>query len=290
MRNPPAPPSLFQILRTVNVESRDDGQAFTVTERLEAIERLLRSENAHYAPVVKAPLVHLYAPCDLSLLGEDLVLVSTHADTVPAMTRYFTRRTLTGGLRGTFDNSLTNALAVSLMLDGGLRDNVVFAFTGDEERFGQGAVQAAELLRAAGKRFRAVSLDVTPMGYREKFAFTVENDYLLTGDAAEAVVRAAERTKLPWGITVVDPERYDPAFPVGRIFRDRNGEIIPALPDEARTYGRRAEACRTSFSLCIPTAGEMHGNRGILVRRGVPEGYKTALRAVVNALVQVDTF
>lgn len=275
---------LIDLIKAINVESRDDGTQFTVTTRLDAIRAALKDTD--YRPIFeKSRLFALYAKKPLKELPKDLVLISTHADAVPAITRFFTQENGDGTLRGTFDNSITNAIAVSAMQKGLLPDNVIVAFTADEEVKARGAILLSAGLLAAGKRFRAIVLDVTPMGYEEHYAFTVENNYNIGATEVRKIVRGARRAKAEWGITVVDPNEIPQGFPAQRIFRDEVGAPIPAMCDEARTYGRPLmSACTLAFSLCIPTEGQMHSNEGILVRRSALCRYRKALAEIAAEL------
>ena len=274
---------LIDLIKKINVESRDDGTQFTVTTRLDAIRAALKDTD--YRPIFeKSRLFALYARKPLKELPRDLVLISTHADAVPAITKFYT---VENGdtLRGTFDNSITNAIAVSAMQKGLLPDNVIVAFTADEEVKARGAILLSAGLLAAGKRFRAIVLDVTPMGYEENYSFTVENNYKIGAAEARTIVRGARRVKAEWGITVVDPNEIPQGFPAQRIFRDETGAPIPAMCDEARTYGRPLmSACTLAFSLCIPTEGQMHSNEGVLVRRASLLRYRDAITAIAAEL------
>lgn len=123
----------LQILKKVTVNSRDDGEKFTDATRLLAIENMLK--GSEYELLYKGNLTMLYSkrpPTD----GERVVLVSTHIDTV--YSQCFCQEK-DNSLYGTFDNSYTNAATIWNMLNGKFADNVIIAFTGDEEKDSQGA-------------------------------------------------------------------------------------------------------------------------------------------------------
>jgi acetylornithine deacetylase/succinyl-diaminopimelate desuccinylase-like protein len=168
------PESLTEVLRRVSVLNRDDGRRFTVTDRLDAIAELLR--ESPYKRVEADALCHLYAQKPLDALPHFLVLVSAHVDVVPEITECFVEDAGGGLLRGTFDNAATDAAAVWLMCAQKLPEHVIFAFTGDEEENGAGAVTTARFLKAQGKKIRvAIVTDVTDRAFDEA-DFTVEND------------------------------------------------------------------------------------------------------------------
>lgn len=78
---------------------------------------------------------------------------------------------------GTLDNSLTNAMAVSLMLEDAFAINVMVAFTEDEEKDSSGAADAATVFYKLHKKIKVIILDVTDMRWREGCAFTIENNF-----------------------------------------------------------------------------------------------------------------
>ena len=57
-------------------------------------------------------------------------------------------------MQGTFDNSLTNAMTVSLMLEDALAMNVAVVFTGDEEEDSNGAADVAAFFRKLHKKIK----------------------------------------------------------------------------------------------------------------------------------------
>ena len=78
-------------------------------------------------------------------------------------------------MKGTFDNSSTNAMAVSLMLEDALAMNVSVVFTGDEEEDSNGAADVAAFFRKLHKKIKVIVLDATDMGWG--CAFTIENNF-----------------------------------------------------------------------------------------------------------------
>ena len=225
----------FDILQTVTVDCKDNGECFTVTDRVAAVERII--ERTNYKLISRQPLALLYAKrpvCE----GDRVLLVSSHVDCV------YSRCFCTDEgecLRGTFDNSFTNAALLWAMINGALPDNVVVVFTGNEERDSQGAVQTVVALGQMGCEVAAtLVLDVTNEGWESGALFTLENDLgidILTG----------------YNI-ISSLEKYDGHF----AFKHN------ALPDESWDY---AEYGIPSLTLCVPVGGELHGDAGVLLRK-----------------------
>ena len=225
----------FSLLRAVTVDCRDNGEAFTVTDRVAVIEHVLGKTD--YKLIARQPLVLLYAKRELHE-GDRVLLISSHIDCV------FSNCFCSDNgdcMCGTFDNSFTNAALLWNMLNNTLPDNVVVAFTGDEERDSQGAVQAVVALGQSGCEVSAaLVLDVTNEGWENGALFTLENDLgvdILTG----------------YNI-ISSLEKYDGSF----AFKHN------ALPDESWDY---ADYGIPSLSLCVPVGGELHGDAGVLLRK-----------------------
>ena len=225
----------FSLLRAVTVDCRDNGEAFTVTDRVAVIEHVLGKTD--YKLIARQPLVLLYAKRELHE-GDRVLLISSHIDCV------FSNCFCSDNgdcMCGTFDNSFTNAALLWNMLNNTLPDNVVVAFTGDEERDSHGAVQAVVALGQSGCEVSAaLVLDVTNEGWETGALFTLENDLgvdILTG----------------YNI-ISSLEKYDGSF----AFKHN------ALPDESWDY---ADYGIPSLSLSVPVGGELHGDAGVLLRK-----------------------
>ncbi len=242
----------FDILQAVTVDCKDNGECFTVTDRVAAVERII--ERTNYKLISRQPLALLYAKRTLHE-GERVLLVSSHIDCV--YSRCFC--TDEGDcLRGTFDNSFTNAALLWAMINGALPDNVVVAFTGNEERDSQGAVQTVVALGQMGCEVAAaLVLDVTNEGWESGALFTLENDLgidILTG----------------YNI-ISSLEKYD-----GRFAFKHN-----ALPDESWDY---ADYGIPSLSLCMPVGGELHGDDGVLLRKDSALEYSNVFSMLARIL------
>lgn len=225
----------FSLLRAVTVDCKDNGEAFTVTDRVAVIEHVIGKTD--YRLIARQPLALMYAKRELRE-GDRVLLISSHIDCV------FSKCFCSDEgecLRGTFDNSFTNAALLWNMLNNTLPDNVVVAFTGDEERDSHGAVQAVVALGQSGCEVSAaLVLDVTNEGWENGALFTLENDLgvdILTG----------------YNI-ISSLEKYDGSF----AFKHN------ALPDESWDY---ADYGIPSLSLCVPVGGELHGDAGVLLRK-----------------------
>ena len=161
-------------------------------------------------------------------------------------------------MRGAFDNSFTNAALLWNMLHDRLPDNVVVAFTGNEESDSQGAVQTVVALGQMGVEVSAaLVLDVTNEGWESGALFTLENDLgidILTGYNL-----------------VSSLEQYG-----GRFAFKHN-----ALPDESWDY---ADYGIPSLTLCVPVGGELHGDAGVLLRKESATEYCNVLPLLAGVL------
>ena len=242
----------FDILQTVTVDCKDNGECFTVTDRVAAVERII--ERTNYKLISRQPLALLYAKqpvCE----GDRVLLISSHIDCV--YSRCFSADE-GDCLRGTFDNSFTNAAVLWAMINNTLPDNVVVAFTGNEESDSQGAVQTVVALGQMGCEVAsALVLDVTNEGWESAASFTLENDLgidILTGYSI-----------------ISSLEEYD-----GRFAFKHN-----ALPDESWDY---ADYGIPSLTLCVPVGGELHGDAGVMLRKESALEYCNVLSLLASLL------
>ena len=112
----------YKLLEAVTVDCKDDGERFTVADRIEVIERLL--DKSLYKIISREPLALIYAKREPQC-GDSVLLFSSHADCLHG--NCFCRDE-GDFLRGTFDNSFTNAAVLWAMINNTLPDNVVVAF------------------------------------------------------------------------------------------------------------------------------------------------------------------
>ena len=248
--------SYFNYLLTqINVLNYDNGKKFTRTDRLDAICELFW--NSSYRRINANGLFHLYSKVPLSELPDELIVISSHVDCQRQITKCFSKDYDNDMMRGTFDNSLTNAIAVNLMLEDTFAMNVVVAFTGDEEEDSTGAADVAAFFRNLHKKIKVIVLDVTDMGWREGCAFTIENNFW-SDTTGKVVSRLSAETGYPWRFVPSDPYEL-PAYILNKYVIGQEAE-----PDESWEYDEHKVEC---FSLCIPTKGEMHSDNGVLVRK-----------------------
>ncbi|MBR5852049.1 MAG: hypothetical protein IKY73_05965 [Bacteroidaceae bacterium] len=242
----------FDILRTVTVDCKDNGECFTVTDRVAVIERML--ENTEYKLISRQPLALLYAKRQVCE-GDRVLLISSHIDCLHGDCFCSDDG---DSLRGTFDNSFTNAALLWNMLHDKLPDNVVVAFTGNEESDSQGAVQTVVALGQMGCEVAAaLVLDVTNEGWESGALFTLENDLgidILTG----------------YNI-ISSLEHYD-----GRFAFKHN-----ALPDESWDY---ADYGIPSLTLCVPVDGDLHGDAGVMLRKESALEYCNVLSLIAGLM------
>ena len=242
----------FDILQAVTVDCKDNGEYFTVADRVTVIEQLL--EKSDYRLIAREPLVLLYAKRELRE-GDRVLLVSSHIDCLYG--NCFCRDE-GDMLCGTFDNSFTNAALLWNMLGDRLPDNVVVAFTGNEESDSKGAVQAVVALGQMGCTVQAaLVLDVTNEGWGRNALFTLENDLGIDIITAYNLVSSLEK--------------YD-----GRFAFKHN-----ALPDESWDY---AEYGIPSLTLCVPVGGDLHGDEGVLLCKDAALEYCNVLPLVASLL------
>lgn len=254
----------LSVLKDLAVLNYDNGQVFTNRDRLDAIAELLKGSD--YRRVNRDGLFELYAPG--GILPDQALLISTHVDCVDAITRCFAEEAEHDTLRGTFDNLITNACAVYLMITRQLSRNTIVAFTGDEEEDSRGAAALTQYLRQRNVSFKTIVLDVTDMGWDEGAFFTIENNFW-GNQWGEAVIRAAKAAGERWRFVPSDEEDI-PCYVPGE-------KLIPeeAECDESWEYDEQDVEC---FSLCIPVRGHMHSNSGVFARKASIDGYLRFLR------------
>ena len=221
-------------LQEVQLPCYDNGKKFTETAKLDRIHELLRGTSYKG---LQGNLVRLYSKGSLETLKQDnVIVISTHADFVWNIRDPFVKISEQDNLMlGTFDNSATNAAALYLMMNDLLPDNVLVAFTGNEESGMRGAAELDKFLRkTSGLSPFYLVLDVTDIGFGKK-QFSIENTFSLPRAYRDELVRIAQEMKY-------------------------QGYLYPkALPDEAYAYAERGAL---SCSLCVPTKGNMHSDNG----------------------------
>ncbi|WP_034447839.1 hypothetical protein [Butyrivibrio sp. AE2032] len=272
---------LIQLLEKISVLNKDNSRHFTNTERLDVIASLLWDSG--YRRLNADGLFNLYSrqPVDY-YRNRKVVVVSTHVDCERTITRCFSRREENGLLKGTYDNAITNAAILSLMLSESLPDNVLVAFTGDEEEESEGALQLARFLRQNSiEVFHLFVLDVTDEGWSdvrsESASFTIENDFW-DEYYGEKIVSNAIKSGHNWKFVPGDPSDVPSYVPVANLIRKEAAE------DESWDYDEKDIDC---CSFCLPVKGEMHSNVGVFAWESSFEDYTEVLNDVLNLIAGV---
>lgn len=242
------------VLKQVNVDCKDNGHEFFVTSRLQAIAQLL--SKSEYKLLYSGRLCQIYGKQPIK--GKSVILISSHVDCV--YDRLFYEETANGRcLKGTFDNSITNACVLMNMIRDEFDDNVIIAFTGDEEENSGGAYEVVKILRRWNCHIViAIVLDVTEEGWKEQYNFTIENDLGIDIFTGYRIINTLENNKCKFGF------------------------IHDSEPDESYDYD---EEEIPSLSLCIPSFGNMHSEKGILVRREDILSYSNVISLLANMLI-----
>lgn len=245
------------ILERIAVRGEDDGEKFTNTARVDAIAECLKESG--WKLYHDGDLAKIYAPSNFDP-EQPVVVVSSHVDMVAEQCYVKCDGEL---WKGSFDNLITNAVIVACMKENAFSDNVMVAFTGDEEAedgFG-GADEVVEALRDRGIYVEyVVATDVTEEGWTDEKAFTIEN--VLPEDDEAHQQKMAGTLKN----TVADIDR-DPCI------------VVDGEPDESWEYDEYDLPC---CSICLPCKGDMHSEEGVEIRSAGIKKYAEALAAVVN--------
>lgn len=245
--------SYSTLLQRLTIDSKDDGNKFTICNRVDEIKRLLQSSN--YRLIHEGPLSLIYArqtdPAEWN------TLISSHIDCV--YQNCFMEEAGDCWI-GTFDNSATNAVIIDLMLRDELNNDVVIAFTGDEEIHSGGAVEVMNVLHKDKVHLAlGIILDVTEEGWEDEAAFSIENDRgfdILTGYHIIQLLQSSEQP-----CTLVHQAEPDETWDYGKGIEG----IFPPLP---------------CLSLCLPASGELHGEKGVLIRKASVEPYSRLLKEI----------
>lgn len=235
----------YDLLEQVTCDCKDDGERFQITNRLDVIKQFLASTD--YQLLAEEDLFLLYGKKQVRS-DEEVVVISSHVDCV--YQHCFCRQE-DDYYRGTFDNSFTNAAVLLEMKKGNLPDNVVIAFTGDEEKDSGGAVALNVFLtRLNCKIAFALVLDVTTAGWEEGKLFALENDLNIDLLTAHRIVN---------GVSA---------------YQGKYEFLHFAEPDETWDY---AEYGIPSLTLSAPVGGNMHGEEGVLLRKATYPIYREVL-------------
>lgn len=258
----------FELLKQIMLPNKDNGKKFTSTERIDKIYEFLK--NTEYRQINENGLFFAFAKKPISQIEKPLV-ISTHIDTV--MNKFFTQEAENGMILGTYDNCVTNAAALYLMLNNRLNDNVIVAFTGDEEIDSHGAIDVSKFLIKNNKRPKLViALDVTEDGWEKECDYTIENDFW-SYNIGKKIIRGAEQISEKYQFVPSDTDEIPHYIDKSHII------MREADCDESWDYDEFNFDC---FSLCIPTKGDMHSNKGVLARKESCLKYNEVLENILK--------
>ncbi|MCM1364499.1 MAG: hypothetical protein NC122_01100 [Faecalibacterium sp.] len=265
----------IEILKELSVINKDDGNRFKCANRLDRVAQLLW--NSKYKRINADGLFHLYSEKPIQELSDKLWIVSCHVDCASSMTKCFTEEIDEEMLRGTFDNQITCAAIVYLMLESVFPPDVVIAFTGDEEENSRGAADLIQFLNRYNKQFSVVVLDVTDMGWTQNACFTVENNFW-SDKIGKAVIDAVIKKGAEWIFVPSDVDDIPMYIP------NKNVILEEAEPDESWEYDENDIEC---FSLCLPVNGDMHSNDGVVTYVKYYYEYIDMLEFLLNTLPSI---
>lgn len=270
-----------QIMEALAKPCRSNKKGFIEgeTQKLDAIRELLTDSGYHEILLNNSQIWRkdLSAPID--------VVISSHADIVKQITKCSSVLSDNGYYKGTYDNAGPASALVAAMLERNLPDNILIAFTADEETGRcNGAKQVLEYARNSGNEPICIALDVTYEGYDNGHLFTVENlssghkkneDFEFLNNVGNAILS-------------MDTDKQSCTFV--RLNKHAIPEVIDTTKYMAKDSGDLDEAYiyvyehARAFSLCLPCDGEMHGNSGVYVRQPEFEGYINAIEGIISMM------
>jgi hypothetical protein len=260
---------LTYLIHHLTVPCADNGKKFTQTEHINRTESLLASTR--YSSLGRKSLAQLWQHPDFDS-ALPFLLVSSHID---SLYHHYHSRCEDGMLHGTYDNSITNAAILSLILDDHLPPQVLVAFTGDEEENSRGADQVMKILRksthAPLRPECVVVLDITEEGFASH-AFTVENVFHSEGPPAGARLRFTAIRQLT--------QRLRTLLAPTDLCIIEEGE-----PDESWQYDEHNLNC---FAFCLPCqtlTGDMHDDEGVRIKESSASQYTDTLARLLREII-----
>lgn len=259
------------ILNTIKYPARSNKEGFYETKKLDVIEAYVE-KIPNYSLLHKGKNSYIFGKKTPGK-DDDVILVSSHSDIVKQITQVSSEHDADNHFfKGTYDNLGTNAALIYLMITNNLPENIVFAFTADEETGRcNGAAEAIDVINNwTGKDpHLCVALDVTDEGFNNKIlsleGLTLDDDqykkvrdaFMLTEGEKESfhVIKAAKNDACPF------PKSY-----IG-------GDCT--MYDESIFY---RHAKQHAISVCLPGDGVMHGNSGFYVKESTFVGYMLSLQ------------
>ena len=210
-----------------------------------------------------------------------VTLISSHADTVPEIETPFVNSKIankgtpseTRYLKGTFDNSITNAVLLSL-LHADLPKNTAFVLTGDEETGrcsgAKQAINSLERIIDDDVLITAFAMDVTWEGAPDSI-LTFEN-LKKTDEELSGIILQMINEGYP--LTCVATDGFPSSIPKQCRSKRR------AMFDEGAAY-RQMDSVSMACSICIPTSGPMHSDAGMIIEAEKLEQYRNAVKSFV---------
>lgn len=277
-----------EILQDLSHICRSSKTGFTDISRIEAIREEL-ADTEYKETYSQDGVYSLWSKVPIDKLPKDVLIISSHIDTVPEITNCYSElNEETGILHGTYDNMITNTAAVIMMKEHDFPNNVVFAFSGEEETGRMlGAKNVAKLLYPE-HRLICVALDVTYEGFDNNSLYTIENFIECGKGAPLGPDKEIALNRLARMLLDMEPDT-EQTF----TFVKANKRHVPTqLPEKFMSkssgmcdeaYGYRDEGFVT-MSVCIPTDGDMHSNSGLKCKQPVFEGYILSLTSLIYEL------
>ena len=259
---------ITKLVERLTVRCEDNDVHFCDGRKIARIEEQI--DMAGLSKIFGGRLTNLYSKRSLlELKNKKVLVISSHIDTVY---KSFFAETNGDFLCGTLDNSVTNAVLVDTVC--GLNDcrNVIYAFTGNEEKRAIGAAETAAYLKANRIDVSAIiTLDITAEGY-DNYDYTIEN-YFFSKSGNKLFA-----------------DHYEFKKYLTQALKNENLNVIHykrCAPDESWQYGRYGFNC---FSFCIPsrknsiTDNWMHDDSGIIIKLKALYGYGEGLRRLIKKI------
>lgn len=265
--------NIKDILEEISLPARSNKRGFKETDKLEKIEEILEREGSPFHLIKKSDHAWIFGQKPVEF-GKEAVLVSSHADIVPDITKPFSEYDEEKKYyKGTYDNMGTNGACVEMMLNREMPENLYFAFTAEEEsgRFTGAEYSLAYIRNKSGSYPGVIVLDVTYEGY--------DNDRLFTLEGLHA---PTEEERVDFLNRMMESEGSEQSFEVVRMKKKDDNSFLPekyqakATTECDESYYYAKQGC-LSFSLDLPTDGSMHSNSGLKTKEAVMRGYCDSL-------------
>lgn len=309
----------YEILKSIALVQRDNGTRFTRNDKLDRIRKILNTMS-EYHELYAGDLTSVWAKGSVAALkqAEMPVLLTSHIDNVKAITKPFVAGGTVEGvgpvLRGTFDNMITNAALIDLMLNQDMPDNVVFCFDGDEET---GLCRGLKEAVAHLKEFFdndigcAIATDVTYEGFNGMKAVPLiskkTHETLLDKDGNVRTENRKDYSNYKlFSIENMSGSRtFQNEF--ANAFLEHHSDDFAFAPHPSETYKcpeglkpfyKNTGDCDEGYiirnlglngmSICLPVKGPMHSDDGCITRFNQYDGYCRSLGEVVNMIATMD--